>query len=282
MRQTASNTQRATRTCNATCNGQRAACNRQQTTWKRQPTACTGQQATRQQAADNKATCGMRQTERKRWQPPGNACSRQRATDSRRHARGREHMRDATGHTRHCRISCATSSGQRTTCSMREALHSTTSAQHGTDVHRRHTQDATYGRCRSMQQTHTEATTRSRQSNARDERGDKWKPDARAPRGCVGLAAPAMVEWRLDYRSSRLPLPCLLLPAVPECVPRELRASHDSTAMSLPSTPSSSASEASRNASNRAAPSVSSSGFFGIRGRMVWRRTRCRLLPYGR
>ena len=119
-------------------------------------------------------------------------------------------MRDATGHTRHCRISCATSSGQRTTCSMREALHSTTSAQHGTDVHRRHTQDATYGRCRSMQQTHTEATTRSRQSNARDERGDKWKPDARAPRGCVGLAAPAMVEWRLDYRSSRLPLPMLI------------------------------------------------------------------------
>ena len=168
-------------------------------------------------------------------------------------------MRDATGHTRHRRISCATSSGQRTTCSMREALHSTTSAQHGTDVHRRHTQDATYGRCRSMQQTHTEATTRSMQSNARDERGDKWKPDARAPRGCVGLAAPAMVEWRLDYRSSRLPLPCLVLPAVPECFPRELLASHDSTAMSLPSTASSSASEASRNASNRAAPSVSSS-----------------------
>ena len=60
------------------------------------------------------------------------ACNRQRASDSRRHAGGREHMRDATGNTRHCRISCAASSGQRTTSSMREALFSTTSAQHGT------------------------------------------------------------------------------------------------------------------------------------------------------
>jgi hypothetical protein len=32
------------------------------------------------------------------------------------------------------RISCAASSGQRTTSSMREALYSTTSAQHGTDA----------------------------------------------------------------------------------------------------------------------------------------------------
>ncbi len=31
-------------------------------------------------------------------------------------------MRDATGNTRHCRISCAAGSGQRTTSSMREAL----------------------------------------------------------------------------------------------------------------------------------------------------------------
>jgi hypothetical protein len=52
---------------------------------------------------------------------------------------------------------------------------------------RRHTQDATYDRCRSMQQTHAEPTTRSGKCNARDERGDKRKPDARAPRGCAGL-----------------------------------------------------------------------------------------------
>ena len=53
--------------------------------------------------------------------------------------------------------------------------------------HRRHTQDATYDRGRSIQQTHAEPTTRSRKCNARDER----KPDARAPRGCacVGITA---------------------------------------------------------------------------------------------
>ena len=46
------------------------------------------------------------------------ACNRQRASDSRRHARGREHMRDATGNTRHCRISCAAAgSGQPAACS---------------------------------------------------------------------------------------------------------------------------------------------------------------------
>jgi len=43
-------------------------------------------------------------------------------------------MRDATGDTRHRRISCAASSGQRATSSMREALSSTPSAQHGTDA----------------------------------------------------------------------------------------------------------------------------------------------------
>ena len=41
------------------------------------------------------------------------------------------------GNTRHRRISCAASSGQRTSISMREALSSTTSAQHGTDATRK-------------------------------------------------------------------------------------------------------------------------------------------------
>ena len=53
------------------------------------------------------------------------ACNgrRQRTTDSRRHARGRrEHMRNATGDTRHRRILCAASSGQRATRSMRKAF----------------------------------------------------------------------------------------------------------------------------------------------------------------
>jgi hypothetical protein len=56
-------------------------------------------------------------------------------------------------------------SGQRATSGMLEALCSTTSAQHGTDA----TQDATYDPCRSLHQTQTEPTTRSRQCNVRDE-----------------------------------------------------------------------------------------------------------------
>ena len=48
-------------------------------------------------------------------------------------------MRDATGDTRHCRISCAAGSGQRATGSMREALYAATSAHHGTDaIHKVH------------------------------------------------------------------------------------------------------------------------------------------------
>ncbi len=43
-------------------------------------------------------------------------------------------MRDATGDTRHCRIPCAAGSGQRATSSVREALSSAPSAQHGTDA----------------------------------------------------------------------------------------------------------------------------------------------------
>ena len=145
---------------------QHAICSMQQTTDNVEKTIDSVQRTTDNKATGDKATCGRQQTPRERQQPAGNASNRQRATDSRRHARGREHMRDATGNTRHRRISCAASSGQRTTSSMREALFSTTSAQHG----RRHTQDAAYDRCRSMQQTHTKPTTRSRQCNARDER----------------------------------------------------------------------------------------------------------------
>ncbi len=70
------------------------------------------------------------------------------------------------GNTRHCRISCAASSGQRTSSSMCEALYSTNSAQHGTDATHKM---QTYDRCRSMQQTHAEPIPRSRQGNARDE-----------------------------------------------------------------------------------------------------------------
>jgi hypothetical protein len=127
-----------------------------QHTTSRQHAPCSGQyaannndvQRARQHATDNRqrgqqAACVMRQTPRRRRQTTGNACNRQRASDSRRHPRGREHMRDATGNTRHRRISCAAGSGQRTTSSMREALYSTTSAQLGTDA--THTMQHTTG-----------------------------------------------------------------------------------------------------------------------------------------
>ena len=91
-------------------NMQRATC-MQQTTANVATTACNGHQATREHVV-----CSMRETPRKRRQAAGNACNRQRATDSRLHARGREHMRDATRNTRHCRISCAASSGQPAAC----------------------------------------------------------------------------------------------------------------------------------------------------------------------
>ncbi len=118
MRQTPSNRQ------HATGNVQHATDNVE--IWKRPLT--TGHKATSQQG--NKAADTAQKTAK-----PGNACNRQRATDSRRYARAREHMRDAAGNTRHChRISCAASSGQRTTSSMREALSLTISAEHGTDA----------------------------------------------------------------------------------------------------------------------------------------------------
>ena len=75
-------------------------------------------------------------------------------------------MQQETHGTAAFRISCAASSGQRTTSNMGQALYSTTSAQHGTDATQ---DDATYDPYRSMQQTQTEPTTRSRQWNARDE-----------------------------------------------------------------------------------------------------------------
>ncbi len=63
----------------------------------------------------------------------------QRATDNV-HQSADDMQEDAStcemqqGNTRHRRIPCAASSGQRTSSSMREALFSTTSAQHGTDA----------------------------------------------------------------------------------------------------------------------------------------------------
>ncbi len=123
----------------AACKGQSAACNMQRESLEK--AIANRQQGNMRHAADIAQKTAN----------PGNACNRPRATASRRHARAREHMR-------HHRLSCATSSAQRTSSSMREALYSTTSAQHGTDA----TQAATYDRCHSTQQTHAEPEPRSR------------------------------------------------------------------------------------------------------------------------
>jgi hypothetical protein len=112
------------------------------------------------------------------------ACNRQRASDSRRHARGREHMRDATGNTRHCRISCAASSGKQTS-SMREALSSTTSAKNGTDdTHK-------------MQHTTSAAARTKHKRNRQHAAGNAMYEMRRTKSGrsrTSGHAAPAVVE----------------------------------------------------------------------------------------
>jgi hypothetical protein len=85
------------------------------------------------------------------------------------------------GNTRHCLISCAASSGQRTSSSMREALSSTNSAQHGTDA--THTMQHTTGA------TACSKHTRNRHHAAGIETYDETNGirTPRAPRGCAGL-----------------------------------------------------------------------------------------------
>jgi hypothetical protein len=123
---------------------------------------------------------------------PGNACNRQRATDSRRHARAREHMRDATGNTRQRHISCAASSGQRTSSSMREALNSTTSAQHGTDA--THTMQHTTGAAACSKHT------RNRQIAAGIETYEETKGIRTLPR----LEAPGFLSRKQPQVPSRI------------------------------------------------------------------------------
>ena len=143
MRQTSCNIQRTTNDMqrnryHATDNRQRATS--QHATDNAEKTTDGVQRTARNKATDTTqhAACSRRQTSRSRQQTTGNAqraaCNRHRATDSSQHARGREHMRDATGNTQHCRISCAARSGRHTPSSMREALYETTSAQLGADA----------------------------------------------------------------------------------------------------------------------------------------------------
>jgi hypothetical protein len=163
-----------------TCNMHRGKCDRRhanatgkirlttrvQHTTSRQHAPCSGQYVannTDMQSARQHATCSMQHAARSRpqatWKRHRTACNGQRASVSRRHARGREHMRDATRkHT----------ASPHSVCGEQRAAHK---QQHARSIvldnqcatrHRRHTQDATYDRCRSMQQTHAEPTPRSR------------------------------------------------------------------------------------------------------------------------
>ena len=95
-----------------------------------------------QQTTDNRQQTTCKRTRahakcnRRHTAPPHFVCGGQRAAENQQHARS--------------------------------TLYATASAQHGTDA----TQDATHDhttRCRSMHQTQTEPTTRSRQCNVRDE-----------------------------------------------------------------------------------------------------------------
>jgi hypothetical protein len=154
MSQTSSNMQRTATTCNATCNRQQGNMrhaadnvefgkhNRQQETRRhvtRQHAACSTHRAedgkTRQRM--QQTTCIRQQTTCKRTRalascngkhtaPPHIVCGEQRAAGNQQHARSIV-LDDQ----------CATR-------------------------HRRHTQDATYDPCRSMQQAHAELTPRSR------------------------------------------------------------------------------------------------------------------------
>jgi hypothetical protein len=172
MRQTSSNMQRATTTCNATDNMHRETGNVRHAT----ETLVGVDNAGKTTDGVHRVT-NMQQGKRQQgnMRPAANNGQRaafkgQQTTDNRRHARGREHMRDATGNTRHCRFSCAEGSEQRVADNQQHARRIVLDNQCATR-HRRHTRCNTrpYDPCHSMQQTQTEPTTRSRQCNVRDE-----------------------------------------------------------------------------------------------------------------
>ena len=104
------------------CSMQQATCSMQQTTDSVEKTTGSVRRTTDKKAIYDRrpAACSRHRAEKhtanNRERATGNACSRQRTTDSRRHARGREHMRDATRTPRHRRVSCAAGSGEPAAC----------------------------------------------------------------------------------------------------------------------------------------------------------------------
>ena len=93
-----------------------AACSMQQTTDNVEKTADSVQRTTDNKATENEAKYVRRQTSRRKLQATGNACNRYRATDSRRHARGREHMPQETHGTAAFRVRRAAGSGRAAAC----------------------------------------------------------------------------------------------------------------------------------------------------------------------
>ena len=96
MRQTSSNMQRTTTTCNATDTVQQATGSGQRATNDVEKTTDGMQRTTDNKATETKASMRHAADTAQKTVETGNACNRQRASDSKQHARGREHMRDAT------------------------------------------------------------------------------------------------------------------------------------------------------------------------------------------
>ena len=113
-----------------------AACSMQQTTDNVEKTTDSVQRTTDNKATENEAKCVRRQTSRRKLQTTGNACNRYRATDSRRHARGREHMPQETHGTAAFRVRRAAGSEQAAAC-----------AQHCTRQPVRNTAQTPHTRC---------------------------------------------------------------------------------------------------------------------------------------
>ncbi len=111
----------------------------------------------------------------------------QQTADAKRTRAACLHMRVATANTRHCHISCAASSGQRANSSMREALYSTTSAQHGTDA--------------THKMQHTTRAAACNKLTCKDTGRGERNPQARAPRGSVSYPI-ALVKYIPTPRKS--------------------------------------------------------------------------------
>jgi hypothetical protein len=115
----------------------------------------------------------------RRQRETGNACNRQRATSSRRHGMQEDastcEMQQETHGTAAFRVRRAAGSGEPAACAKHCARSIVRDNQCATR-HRRHTRcnARRYDPCRSMQQTQTEPTTRSRQCNVRDETNEIW------------------------------------------------------------------------------------------------------------